>query len=138
MRPVAVRLVAGLAAFVILLGVTPSSAPGAGLYGGLPRRGTLGVATADTKDGVAVTAILPGSAGGAAGLRTGDVLISVDGAPVTANRDFLPKLRQPAGHSIALGVLRGRLAARFVRPSRRARLGTLRRTVQRCDHRLAV
>jgi pimeloyl-ACP methyl ester carboxylesterase len=101
-----VRLAAALAAIVIVLAATPLSTVAAEPYGGLARRGALGIGTADSKDGVAVTAILPGSAGGAAGLRAGDVLTSVDGTAVSLNRDFLAKLRRPAGRSVTLGVLR--------------------------------
>jgi alpha-beta hydrolase superfamily lysophospholipase len=102
----AARLAAALAVCLVLAAAAPAPAPGSPATPVLARRGALGVGTADTTDGVAVTTVLPGSAAEGAGLRAGDLLKTVDGAAVAANRDFLPKLRRAAGQAVVLGILR--------------------------------
>jgi S1-C subfamily serine protease len=72
----------------------------------LPRRGILGVGTADTNGAVTITAVLPSLPGATAGLQRGDVITSVDGVPVANNADFLKKLRRPGGQAVELGIMR--------------------------------
>jgi alpha-beta hydrolase superfamily lysophospholipase len=74
----------------------------------LPRRGVLGAGTANAEGGgVTLTAVLPSLPAATAGLLPGDVVKSVDGAPVADTADFLKKLRRPGGQAVALGVMRG-------------------------------
>jgi hypothetical protein len=74
----------------------------------LPRRGILGAGTSNAEGGgVTITAVLPSLPAAAAGLQRGDVIKSVDGAPVADTADFLKKLRRPGGRSVALGIVRG-------------------------------
>lgn len=53
----------------------------------LPRRASLGVGLREEDGGVRVTRVVPGSMGEAAGMRAGDVLVALDGAPVRAVED---------------------------------------------------
>lgn len=104
MPPLLVRLAALL---TVCVGLVAAGAPATAVGPVLPRHGVLGVATGDAKGGgAAVLTVLPGSAGGAAGLQRGDVIASVDGTPVANNREFLAKLRRPAGEPVALGIVR--------------------------------
>jgi len=74
----------------------------------LPRRGILGASLANAQGGgVTVTAVLPSLPAAAAGLLAGDVVKSMDGAPVADVPDFLKKLRRPAGQAVVFGIVRG-------------------------------
>jgi M6 family metalloprotease-like protein len=69
----------------------------------------LGVFTGEPKegDGLAITRVLPDSAGAAAGLKVGDVLIKVDGAPLTAGARLADALTEKrAGDTVMLTLLR--------------------------------
>ncbi|MBV8368319.1 MAG: alpha/beta fold hydrolase [Candidatus Eremiobacteraeota bacterium] len=75
----------------------------------LPRRGILGASLANAEGGgVTVTAVLPSLPAAVAGLLAGDVVKSLDGAPVADVPDFLKKLRRPAGQPVALRIVRGK------------------------------
>jgi hypothetical protein len=58
---------------------------------------------------IEVALVRPGGAAGAAGLRVGDVIVSVDGADVTGERRYLYEslTRLPAGARVRLGLARG-------------------------------
>jgi protocatechuate 3,4-dioxygenase beta subunit len=58
---------------------------------------------------IEVALVRPGGAAGAAGLRVGDVIVSVDGADVTGERRYLYEslTRLPAGTLVRLGLARG-------------------------------
>jgi M6 family metalloprotease-like protein len=69
----------------------------------------LGILTGEPKDGdgLAITRLLPDSAGAAAGLKVGDVLIKVDGAPLTAGARLTDALTEKrAGDTVMLTLLR--------------------------------
>jgi alpha-beta hydrolase superfamily lysophospholipase len=100
-RFVLLRAVAACAVLVLLGSAFASAA------GTLPRRGILGVGTADTNGAVTITAVLPSLPGAQAGLQKDDVIVSVDGAPVANSADFVRKLRRPAGQPVTLGIKRG-------------------------------
>ncbi|HZW53416.1 MAG TPA: alpha/beta fold hydrolase [Candidatus Elarobacter sp.] len=97
-RFVSLRALAACAVFVLLGSAFASAA------GTLPRRGILGVGTADTNGAVTITAVLPCAQ---AGLQKDDVIVSVDGAPVANSGDFVRKLRRPGGQPVTLGIKRG-------------------------------
>ena len=75
---------------------------------GLPRRGMLGVVVAPRGgDPAVVTSVLEGSAAAAAGFREGDVLLSLDGAPVTGAQPFTRAIsRHLGGDTVRIGVRR--------------------------------
>lgn len=109
MLPVLVRLAAVLVASIAL---ATAAGPAGAAGPALSRHGVLGVSTSDAKGGgAAILTVLPGSAGGAAGLRPGDTIASVDGTTVANNREFLAKLRRPAGEPVELGIVRGGTAS---------------------------
>lgn len=106
------RVAQACLALACLGSITPAHADG------LPRRGTLGVSIApvsaelQTKyklnpgDGVLVKSPLPGLTGAKAGLKAGDVILAVNGAPVT-----LPALAAtvgaiPVGQTVSLKIVR--------------------------------
>jgi hypothetical protein len=69
----------------------------------------LGVLTGEPKDGdgLAITRVLPDSAAAAAGLKVGDVLIKVDGAPLTAGARLTDALTEKrVGDTVTLTLLR--------------------------------
>ncbi|HTD36582.1 MAG TPA: PDZ domain-containing protein, partial [Candidatus Limnocylindrales bacterium] len=73
----------------------------------LPRHAVLGAAVAADPGGVAVNAVVPGSAAATAGLQRGDVVASIDGAPGAGVVQFLDAIRRrPGGTAIALGIRR--------------------------------
>ena len=82
----------------------------------LPRHGVLGVAVAarepslpeDPKTNPPVAkAVFPGSAGEAAGIQPGDVLVSLDSQPVTSSTEFARTVaRHLAGDSLQIELLR--------------------------------
>ncbi len=62
-----------------------------------------------TQSGALITSVAPGGAAAAAGLKVGDVVISVNGSPVTPDHLFDPQAFQiPAGQTVSLQVLRGK------------------------------
>jgi putative serine protease PepD len=73
--------------------------------------GYLGVSTADNDrgtSGATVRSVEPGRAAAAAGLRVGDVVVAVDGSPVSGAADFGRLIGDHApGSSVKLTVLRG-------------------------------
>jgi alpha-beta hydrolase superfamily lysophospholipase len=72
----------------------------------LPRRGLLGVATDDSKGALTVVAALPSLPAAAAGVQKGDVIATVDGAPVKTNAEFVQRVRRPGGQPVTLGIVR--------------------------------
>jgi alpha-beta hydrolase superfamily lysophospholipase len=100
------RTVFHRAAVVLVLGAILCAAASASET--LPRRGILGAGTANAEGGgVTITAVLPSLPAATAGLLRGDVVKSVDGAPVADTADFLKKLRRPGGQAVTLGITRG-------------------------------
>jgi pimeloyl-ACP methyl ester carboxylesterase len=92
---------------------------------GLPRKGTLGVAFAPVPaelqaklalkagEGVIVNRVLPGLTGERAGLQSGDVILTVDGTPVSPPTLGPTVTAIPVGKSVTLGIVRdGRPAER--------------------------
>lgn len=86
---------------------------------GAPRIGWLGVAVQHAKlpdrlsadvphlSGALLTALEPGGPAETAGLLIGDVIVSLDGAPIEGPDALLALLRTRADQSVALGVIRG-------------------------------
>jgi len=75
--------------------------------GGLPRRPALGVGLGPADGGAVVTAVLPGSAAEADGLKTGDVIRTVDGSPVRVPADIIASVaRHRAGETLQLEIAR--------------------------------
>ena len=75
----------------------------------------LGVSAVDASDGVRVAEVLPGSGADLAGLRPGDVIVAVDGAPVHSVEQLRERLATFApGEAVRVTVLRdgGRAALR--------------------------
>ncbi len=58
--------------------------------------------------GVLIEDVAPGGAAEAAGLRIGDIVLSLDGKPLENARQFGVNIYQNAGRTIALEVLRGK------------------------------
>jgi len=68
----------------------------------------LGIATADTDNGVVVQSVEAGSGAAAAGLQQGDVITAVDGQKVSQTTDLVGALRAKApGDTITITVERG-------------------------------
>src|SRR5262249_47389898 len=59
-------------------------------------------------DALVVGQVFPGGGAAAAGMRPGDAIVSIDGAPVTAIgfADSIQKIRGPEGSVVRLGVRR--------------------------------
>lgn len=96
-RPFFPALICALAA---LGGALPlgSTADGQERPGGLPRHAVLGASGAAAPGGVEIIAVRPGSAAEQAGLRVGDVVHSIGGAPVSDAAQFLSIVKpQPTG-----------------------------------------
>ena len=68
-------------------------------------RGAIGVRFADHPEGMVITRVIDGSGAQAAGLVTGDRIVSVDGIDVTSGED-VPPLRGEIGSHVTLGVHR--------------------------------
>jgi C-terminal processing protease CtpA/Prc len=70
-------------------------------------------------DGLVVAGLAPGGSGGEAGLRRGDLVVSVDGRAVVdlGFTEAVNAIRGPEGSTVVLGVRRGeeRLEIRAVR-----------------------
>ena len=104
------------------LAVTPSPHPPEGrLRGRLDEpegsRGRLGVTVTDltpqlaeyfgAKQGVLVTTVTANSAAAHAGIKTGDVIMTVNGQPVRSPRDLIqPVANVPRGGTVQLGIVR--------------------------------
>jgi uncharacterized protein len=77
----------------------------------LPRHAVLGAAVAADPGGVAVSAVVPGSAAESAGVQRADVITTIDGMPVGGVTQFLDMIRRrPGGTTVALGIRRGGVA----------------------------
>src|SRR5689334_21735558 len=103
------------AAFLVFAGLTSAAAAA-----DLPRRAVLGAAIAPVPDevrsalhvpagrGVLVANILPGLSAEGAGLKTGDVLLTLDGKSVAAAPDVVAAVRaHKIGDAIGAEYLRG-------------------------------
>src|SRR5262245_50809902 len=76
-----------------------------------PSRVYIGVAGEDNKEGVKVTQITPDSPAAKAGLKTGDLIKSLDKKPATRNQQLAEQLRKrKAGETITLEVVRDQKA----------------------------
>jgi membrane-associated protease RseP (regulator of RpoE activity) len=60
------------------------------------------------KDGILVRSVEKGSCADKAGFRAGDVIIRVDGKPVSDSGDFGQALRNRKGNSLNIGIVRSR------------------------------
>ena len=78
----------------------------------------LGEALEETPDGLLVTSVFPSSPADEAGLRAGDILISVNGNPLASieDRDALVQSPPPSGSGIAIVVLRDGVELTLVAP----------------------
>ena len=76
---------------------------------GLPPRPWLGVNTQETEGHVMVTVVTPGSPADKAGLREGDIILSVERQPVAGVAQFYRRVWSagPAGAAVHLRVLQG-------------------------------
>jgi uncharacterized protein len=93
----------------VLVGVLLYAASAAGQVqdGGLPRRGSLGVALGPHDGGALVTAVTPGSAAAANDIRAGDIITTIDGAVVRTPNDLIAAItRHVAGDSVVLQIVR--------------------------------
>lgn len=72
----------------------------------LPRRGVLGAVVVARDGAVTIARVLPGSAADSAGLSGGDVVVSLDGSPVSSVPAFLAAIRHPAGTTVTLTIRR--------------------------------
>lgn len=72
--------------------------------------------------GAVVAAVMPGAPAQRAGLRSGDLIVAVDGKPVTGATDVIRRVTQTeAGDDLSFSLVRdGRRATVSVRPQRRA------------------
>jgi S1-C subfamily serine protease len=57
--------------------------------------------------GLTVVQVDPDGPAGPAGVLVGDVLLSLDGTPVRHPRELLERVRDQAGQTVTLRVLRG-------------------------------
>ncbi|MBK6769714.1 MAG: PDZ domain-containing protein [Ardenticatenales bacterium] len=90
----------------------------AGMSGDRPRLGvevaTEPLAVDDYASGARVMTVTPGSAAAAAGIREGDVIVAVDGAPVRTSDELAAAIAAHAsGDAVALVVLRGEAELEF-------------------------
>ncbi|MFM7535429.1 MAG: PDZ domain-containing protein, partial [Acidimicrobiales bacterium] len=98
-------------------GVSGSPVLGVGVTGAESDDGS------DANDGVRVASITPGSPAATAGLREGDVVLSIESRPVTSPWQFAVELRRHApGDAVRLAVRRGGTTL-TLRPSLSARSG---------------
>ena len=103
-----------------------SSIMGEIIENGAVRRGRIGLSVAglnaqlalvhgvDQSEGVVVTEVVPGSAADSAGVRRGDILVSIDGRDMGRPADY--------GHQEAITMVGDELAVEIVRDGRRMRL----------------
>ena len=80
---------------------------------GFERRALLGVSIEDAEDGVRVLSVTPGGGADAAGIVTGDVIVALEGAELTANDEqsaselLIAQMRNvDPGEQVAVRVLR--------------------------------
>jgi len=102
--------------FVLLVFMAPARAAWA-QNGELPRHGVIGLQIAPpdlrkpeglTMNPPTVTAVTPGGAGETAGIQVGDVLLALNGAPVTTSIGFAQQVaRHIAGETLTLRLSRG-------------------------------
>ncbi len=117
----------------------------------LPRRVQIGLAMQPLENGVRVTFAPDDQPAGLAGIREGDIILSMDGEPVTNQWDVIEKLRNELPESLRFSIERnGREEIVIVHPAEVPRLahpdfdfqygavetedGTLRRTIIRKPH----
>lgn len=68
----------------------------------------LGIEGADTDGGIAIVAVDPGGPASGAGLQAGDLLVALDGEPVTTMSALVDALRaRQAGEAVTVDVVRG-------------------------------
>lgn len=104
-RWVTLLAVLALAALAVVASGVPTQAQ---TRDPLPRHAVLGAALVADTGGVAVSAVVPGSAAATAGVQRGDVITTIDGVPVPGVTQFLDAIRRrPGGTPIALGIRRG-------------------------------
>ena len=125
MNRFALRALAGLSALATVA-FSPFAALGqAGQVDDLPRHGVIGLVVApfdpskpvDPKSNPPVVkTVVPGGAGGAAGLQAGDIVRELDGRPVVSDAKH-SDLRPPPGEMSSSGAIDhiGRTRARFQR-----------------------
>jgi len=91
-------------AFVLILAFIFAVLPVEGT--GLPRRAMLGAAIGDGAPGARIEQVFAGSSAEAAGLKPGDVVVGIDGAPVDGPDDLLAMLAgRRAGEGVTLTVV---------------------------------
>lgn len=91
--------------------------------GGLPRRPALGVGLGPADGGAVVTAVQAGSAAETDGIKTGDVIRTVDGSPVRVPGDVIAAVaRHRAGETMQVEIVRSGTPAPHA-----VRLGSLAR-----------
>ncbi len=83
--------------------------PAAGVAdGGLPRRPRVGLMVAETPSGLVVRSVTPRSPAANAGIREGDVIANVNGAPMQTGAAFEARIRtMHAGEMVTITVVRG-------------------------------
>jgi uncharacterized protein len=106
---IALRLVAFLIAISPVVGTKAQT-------GELPRHGVIGLQVAPTDaakpedpraNPPTIQAVVPGGAGAAAGIQVGDVLLTLDGEPVTTSLGFAQDIsRRLAGESVTIRLSR--------------------------------
>jgi S1-C subfamily serine protease len=70
--------------------------------------GITGTAPETGRSGALVTGVLDGSAADSAGVRVGDLIISVDGVPVTSTQELAAAVQaEPPGTEVTLELVRG-------------------------------
>jgi pimeloyl-ACP methyl ester carboxylesterase len=72
----------------------------------LPRRGSLGTAVANQNGHVVVTAVGPSSAAAVVGIRVGDILLRIDGVPLSTFAQLIDHLRVAKNATVALVLSR--------------------------------
>lgn len=78
--------------------------------GGLPRRGMLGASLAppvEGEAGIEILQVAPKSPAARAGLEVEDLLLSIDGAPVTSGAEVVRLVARSAGKTLSLKISRG-------------------------------
>jgi alpha-beta hydrolase superfamily lysophospholipase len=116
----------------VLIGVTVSANSNASVDGGLPRRPSLGVNLAETPAGPAVSAVVRGSAAEVAGLRSGDVIRSINGKPASSTADVVAGVRQSGANrpvQLVIGGSYGERRIKIVVPEARRERGEGFKTV---------
>lgn len=79
-----------------------------GHYAASTQRAWLGLTCYGLRNHVVVAGVVPGAPAGAAGLKSGDVILGVDGETVTERRELFERLwRRRSGDPVVLRVFRG-------------------------------